>query len=79
MIIKYYKHAEEQIKWRKISKKEVEMTIKNPVEVVSGRRNRKIAHKVFNDKLLRVIYEEKEDEITVVSAYRAEPKRYLGR
>ena len=78
-MIKYYKHAEEQIKGRKISKKEMEMTIKNPVEVVNGQRNRKIAHKVFNDKLLRVIYEEKEDEIIVVSAYRAEPKRYLGR
>lgn len=78
-MIKYYKHAEDQIKERKVSKKEVEMAIKNPVEVVNGRRNRKIAHKVFNGKLLRVVYEEEEDEIIVVSAYRAEPKRYLGR
>jgi len=38
MIIKYYKHAEEQIKGRKISKKEVEMTIKNPVEALTGER-----------------------------------------
>ena len=37
-----------EIKGRKISKKEVEMTIKNPVEVVNGQRNRKIAHKVFH-------------------------------
>ena len=75
-MIKYYKHAEEQIKERKISKKEVEMTIKNHVDVVNGRGNRKIAHKVFGDKLLRVIYEKEDDKIIVISAYRADPKRY---
>ncbi len=76
-MINYYKHAEDQIKERKISKKEVEMTIKNPTEVVNGHGNRKIAHKVFDNKLLRVIYEKEGDKITVVSAYRADPKRYL--
>jgi len=55
------------------------MTIKNPVEVVNGYGNREIAHRVFDDKLLRVIYEKEEDKIIVVSAYRAEPKRYLRR
>ncbi len=78
-MINYYKHAEDQIKERKISKKEVEMTIKNPTEVVNGCGNRKIAHKVFDNKLLRVIYEKEEDKITVVSAYRTDPKRYLRR
>ncbi|MBC8520742.1 MAG: DUF4258 domain-containing protein [Methanomicrobia archaeon] len=78
-MIKYYKHAEDQIKERKISKKEVEMTIKSPIEVVSGYGNRKVAHRVFDDKLLRAIYEKKEDKIIVISAYRAEPKRYLRR
>ena len=55
------------------------MTIKNPVEVVNGRPNRKIAHKVFDDKLLRVIYEKKNDKIIVVSAYRTDPRRYFRR
>ncbi|MFZ2070156.1 MAG: DUF4258 domain-containing protein [Halobacteriota archaeon] len=78
-MIKYYKHAEEQLKERKISKKEVEMTIKNPIEVVNRYGNRKIAHRVFDDKLLRVIYEKDGEEIIVISAYRADPRRYLRR
>lgn len=53
------------------------MNIKNPIEVVNGHGNRKIAHSVCDDKLLRVIYEKDKGDIIVVSAYRAEPKRYL--
>ena len=53
------------------------MAIKNPAEVVNGYGNREIAHRVFDDKLLRFICEKEEDKIIVVSAYRAEPKRYL--
>ena len=78
-MIRYYKHAEDQIKERLISKEEVEMTIKNPIEIVNGCANRKIAHKVFDDKLLRVIYEKKNDKIIVVSAYRTDPRRYFRR
>jgi hypothetical protein len=55
------------------------MTIKNPIEVVNGCANRKIAHSVFDDKLLRVIYEKKNDKIIVVSAYRTDPRRYFRR
>ena len=55
------------------------MTIKNPIEVVNGCANRKIAHSVFGDKLLRVIYEKKNDKIIVVSAYRTDPRRYFRR
>jgi len=78
-MIEYYKHAEDQIKERMIRKEEVEMTIKNPIEVVNGRDDRKIAHKVFDDKVLRVIYEKEDDKIIVVSAYRTNPRRYSRR
>jgi hypothetical protein len=40
-MIRYYKHAEDQIKERLISKEEVEMTIKNPIEIVNGCANEK--------------------------------------
>jgi hypothetical protein len=55
------------------------MTIKNPIEVVNGRSNQKIAHSVFDDKLLRVIYEKENDKIIIVSAYRTDPRRYFRR
>lgn len=79
IMIKYYKHAENQMKERKISKEEVETTIKSPVETVNGYGNRKIAHRVFDNKLLRVIYEKDGNKIIIVSVYRADPARYLRR
>ncbi len=74
-----YKHAENQMKERKISKEEVEATIKSPVETVSGYGNRKVAHKMLDNKLLRVIYEKEGKKIIIVSVYRADPQRYLRR
>ena len=51
--------------------------VKKPDEVVKGREKRLIAHKILGKEyILRVIYEEYEDEIQIITFYRAKKKRY---
>lgn len=62
-------HALDRMKKRGITEKMVLETLKDPEKVVEGYRDRKVAQKMFDDKLLRVIYEEKENGIEVITAY----------
>jgi hypothetical protein len=59
-----------------ISENELLVAITQPDKVVRGRRGRKIAQKALNRHLIRVVYEEAEDLIIVVTAYRARRERY---
>ncbi|MBI2043303.1 DUF4258 domain-containing protein [Candidatus Pacearchaeota archaeon] len=79
MKIIYTDYAEDTIKDRKFSKEIIEDALKNPDEIVKGKRNRKIAHKIIKNKLLRVVFEENENAKTyiVITAYYAGPKRYM--
>ena len=77
MDIKYTTYAESTLLDRKISKETIKGAILNPDEIVEGKNNRKIAHKIIENKLLRVIYEQDEKAYIVVTAYYTDPRRYI--
>ncbi len=69
-------HALDRLRERGISLDLVKETIRNP-DKIDFENERKIAHKIVDGKLLRVIYEE-DDAIVVISAYRtSQVDRYL--
>ena len=79
MKIVYTDYAEESLADRKISKKLIEDSLKNPDEIVEGKKNRKIAHKIIENKLLRVVFENEENTKTyiVITSYYTESRRYI--
>ncbi len=69
-------HAMDRLKERGISIDLVKETIINPGKI-DFENKRKIAHKIVDGKLLRVIYEE-DEAIVVISAYRtSQVDKYL--
>ena len=77
MEIRYADHAEEGTADREISKQLVEKALNNPDEIIQGKKGRKIAHKLFGERLLRVVFEPKEKAYIVITAYYAAPERYV--
>ena len=69
MRVAFIPHALDRMKKRGITEKMVLETLKDPEKLEEGYKGRKIAQKMFNDKLLRLIYEEKENELEVITAY----------
>jgi hypothetical protein len=73
-------HAKERLKREKVynvSEEALIEIIRKPDEIVSGKESRLIAHKVLDeDYILRVVYEEFEYEIQIITFYRAKRKRY---
>lgn len=65
--------ADKKLKRRGISKKMVKKTLNSPVQIVEGYGGRKVVHRKYmiEDKeyLLRVVYEEKDMQKVVVTAY----------
>jgi hypothetical protein len=52
---KWTDHILEQIKERELTKDLIEMVVNTPDEIVSGKYNRQIYHKLLEDKLVRVV------------------------
>ncbi len=69
MKIIFIEHALERMRKRDIKKEVIIKVIKNPDNVVYGYGNRKVAQKLVDERLLRVIYEEQEEKIVVVTVY----------
>jgi len=71
--IQFSNHAEIQMNERNIDKAMVLETLKNPLKIVPSKKYRKIAQKIFKiedkDFLLRVIYEDYNSIIMVITAY----------
>ena len=62
-----------------VSEETVIDAVLNPIQVVRGHTNRTIAQTPLSEHLLlRVIYEEVGDTITVITFYPAERSRYEG-
>lgn len=69
MKVIFIPHALDRMKKRGITEKMVLQTLKDPEKVVESYRGRKATQKMFNDKLLGVIYEEEENCLKVITAY----------
>ncbi len=76
MEFKYTAHAEENIEERKLNKKIIEDIIKNPEKVIDSKFGRKIAQRTVEDKMLRVIYEQKDNVYIIITAYYTKSERY---
>jgi len=76
MKIIFHPHALEKLKNRNLKRETIEDVIKNPDSVAHGALGRKIAQKVYERYLLRVIYEESTGSILVITAYSTKPGRY---
>ena len=79
MNITYTNYAEETLRDREISKDNIEAALMQPIMVTEGKKGRKIAHKIFGNRLLRVIFEIEANAYIVITAYYTEPKRYMGK
>lgn len=69
-------HAKRRIKKYGFEEIFIVETIKRPDEVVDGYGGKKIAQKNLNNYILRVVYEEHENELLVITVYPAEKERY---
>ena len=71
--IEYSRHAEEQLRERNIKKTMVKETLLKPQQLIPGKRDRKIAHRIYNiggqDFLHRVVFVEHKDFIEVITTY----------
>ena len=76
MKIDFHSHAVEKLAKRNLDKSSIKEAIKSPDRVVEGRHGRKIAQKVYGRYVLRIVYEEHKEQILVITAYLASPKRY---
>jgi len=60
-----------------ITREKVLEAIRAPEKIFKGYYGRKVAQNVFSsDMVLRVVFEETEDEIIVITIYPAERRRY---
>ena len=80
--IVYGSHAEEKFEILRrhgfvVSKKQVRETLQRPEKVEEGFRGRKVAQRRISEKhVLRVVYEERQKEIGVVTFYPGRRSRY---
>ncbi|MBI2507344.1 hypothetical protein HYV89_00135 [Candidatus Woesearchaeota archaeon] len=48
------------------------------MKITDGKKDRKIAHKLFENKLLRVVFETVDEKTyKVITAYYTKPERYI--
>jgi len=80
--IVYGTHAEEKFEILRrhgfvVSKRQVRETLRKPDKIDEGFRGRKIAQRRISEKhVLRVVYEERQKEIGVVTFYPGRRSRY---
>jgi len=65
----FIRHALDRLKERGISEELVIEVIRDPDNADAEGERRKIAQKLIKGKLLRIVYEDEEESIVVISAY----------
>jgi len=76
--IVFHPYALYKMNMRNLSRSTVLETVTHPYSVIDGKYGRRIAQKVQEDHLVRVVFEEHEDHLLIVTAYPSNQKRYLG-
>jgi len=72
----FHPHALEALKKRNLKKAEIKEALREPINVTNGKFGRKIAQKLYRGYVLRIIYEEFEESVLVITAYIAKAERY---
>ena len=62
-------HAKEQLVERKIPKKIVLETVKNPQKKIKSYKSRELRQRRFGDKILEVVIIQEEESITIITQY----------
>ncbi|MDP2647268.1 MAG: DUF4258 domain-containing protein [Desulfobacterales bacterium] len=68
MSIRFSRHAQRQMKWRKIAETEAEATIAEPDMLRDTIKERKNAFKTLGGRLVKVTYCREGEDIVVVTA-----------
>jgi hypothetical protein len=68
MKITFSRHAKRQMKWRKITEKEVKSAIGNPDMLVDTIKGRKNAFKIIGGRNLKITYKPEYGVLTVITA-----------
>ena len=68
MKIIFSRHARRQMKWRRITEKEVKSSIDDPDMLVDTIKGRKNAFKIFGSRHLKITYKAEDGIITVITA-----------
>jgi hypothetical protein len=68
MKIIFSRHAKRQMKWRKITEKEVKSAIGNPDMLVDTIKGRKNAFKIIKGRHLKITYKPEDGILTVITA-----------
>ena len=68
MKIIFSRHAKRQMKWRKITEKEVKSAIGNPDMLVDTIKGRKNAFKIIKGRHLKITYKPEDGTLTVITA-----------
>ncbi|MBI3623316.1 DUF4258 domain-containing protein [Candidatus Pacearchaeota archaeon] len=77
MKVIYTEYAKNTLKDRKIDKSLIESSLKSSDEIIKGRKNRNIAHKIIGSKLLRIVFEDNGKTYIIITAYYSKPQRYI--
>ena len=67
MKIKFSRHAKRQMKWRKITEKEVKMAINNPDKLEDSIKKRKSAFKAIKGRLLKITYKPEDGDVIAIT------------
>ncbi|EQD32521.1 hypothetical protein B2A_13518 [mine drainage metagenome] len=79
MRFEYTHHVEEKIAERRLNKTVIEEVLLNPDKTTNAKFGRKITQRTIGNKVLRIIYEEKQDAYIIITAYYTEVTRYGGK
>lgn len=66
--IRFDRHARRRMKWRKISEKEIYLTLENPDKIEESIKERVNAYKSMGQRYIKVTYKELSNEILIISA-----------
>ncbi len=66
--LKLSRHARRQIKWRKITEKQIKDTINNPDRLEDSIKERKNAFRAIGNRLLKITYKIENSDIIIVTA-----------
>ena len=75
MKIKFTRHALKRIAERKITLKQISITLKNPDIKTEEEENLIAIYKKFKNLAIKVVYKEYDDEIKIITAFWIEKER----